>query len=589
MKTVELGRAVINFPENNVQLWSTTFITLSPLQTSIDLHSLNHQLLSRLLVSGKIWTCRGVDFQLRIEILVHGEQLGPSELNRLAEQLVDAPVWPQLRLHVFLPMPCVEHGNIRINIRHIREDVEGAHTQLHRLFSGVPSADMQPPDHVNVLGLQSVQLQVDLRSLEQLPSWGIKSDNSSKHSIGESDASENTLKETIQGTKKRKRPVLHTRQQPRGAASPDSSPGAKSWEDDHSVPIFEKGIFSSTINMKDLGMFIDCALRVSVCEQVPKLPGKAKVIVKNFTTSLAEVCPAIWSPGYISVFSQRTRLVPTISRSLLKLTNGGTVSSTLQNKIALLAKSSSTEISELTSSDSVQSHGDGQPSESSETTMNSRLWIHTHTRMPRKLKKPLKQFFVLPSSTPDEEEMLDRALSPSFDDTSRASRKPYSPGRDVAHIESSFSVSDSIQHDGTDRGIHESTLFKSSQSEVIHDNNLPLALADVNGESYLRGDLLLSKNLAVATFPQEEDPGDATANIGMKQGGKTSHDSNYITSTHSNSSNRTTEHICGGILRPNRPVKPLRAVSPATMDSEDITLFDDNAVALKKDSISKSS
>ena len=92
MKTVELGRAVISFAEKNVQLWSTTSITLSPLQTSLDLQSLNHQLLSRLLASGKVWVCRGDGLQLRIEISAHGEPLDFLELNRLAEKIVDAPV-----------------------------------------------------------------------------------------------------------------------------------------------------------------------------------------------------------------------------------------------------------------------------------------------------------------------------------------------------------------------------------------------------------------------------------------------------------------------------------------------------------------
>ena len=92
MKTVELGRAVISFAEKNVQVWSTTLITLSPLETSFDIESLHHQLLARLLVSGNVWICRGNGFQLRIAITTHGEQLGLSELNCLAQKLVDAPV-----------------------------------------------------------------------------------------------------------------------------------------------------------------------------------------------------------------------------------------------------------------------------------------------------------------------------------------------------------------------------------------------------------------------------------------------------------------------------------------------------------------
>ena len=192
-------------------------------------------------------------------------------------------------------MPCLESGRIRINLRHTREDAEGAHTQLHRLFSGVPSVDIRPPDPVDVLGLHSVQLCLDLRSIEQNLGQMVepgevhqtKDDNinewteTKSKGITENPISlEFVLEKPTQGIRKRKRSAHLSRKQNTGADSKQ---------------------FPHTIDIDELGIFIDSALRVSVCEQTPKLPSGAKVMVKNFTASLAELCPSVWSPGYLSV------------------------------------------------------------------------------------------------------------------------------------------------------------------------------------------------------------------------------------------------------------------------------------------------
>lgn len=107
-RTIELGRAVLDLPSAQLQLWFTTLITVSPQQNSIDIQHLNEQALLYLLLSGNTWVDRGQGMHFVLELTANGEPLGRTDLGALAKQIVNAPV--RAVTISFLPLTRTRYG-----------------------------------------------------------------------------------------------------------------------------------------------------------------------------------------------------------------------------------------------------------------------------------------------------------------------------------------------------------------------------------------------------------------------------------------------------------------------------------------------
>ncbi|KAF2707038.1 hypothetical protein K504DRAFT_492600 [Pleomassaria siparia CBS 279.74] len=174
-KTVELGRAVLDSPEEQLQLWFTTFITVSPRQDSINLRKLHNQALLELLLSSDTWVGRDQGMHIILELTSQGEPLGRREVAALAEQIVNAPVWGQLNLSPSLPVPAfgnsampLDHERLRINIQQTHAEPNMEARSPHRILLNVPCADVAPPEGVLNLGLSSIRLPMDIVKCQRL-------------------------------------------------------------------------------------------------------------------------------------------------------------------------------------------------------------------------------------------------------------------------------------------------------------------------------------------------------------------------------------------------------------------------------------
>lgn len=91
-RLAELGRAVLCSPAQNLELWLTTLITVSPQQGDIDLQQLKPSQLLDFLSSGDVWVCRGSDMHLELLITLREEPLPHRQLQDLVENILQAPV-----------------------------------------------------------------------------------------------------------------------------------------------------------------------------------------------------------------------------------------------------------------------------------------------------------------------------------------------------------------------------------------------------------------------------------------------------------------------------------------------------------------
>lgn len=91
-RSLELGRAVISSQIPSIELWLTTFITVSSQQGGInDVQRLTCSEILELLFSKSVWVSRANGTHMTLEITLNGEPLGHN-MEALAQSLIHAPV-----------------------------------------------------------------------------------------------------------------------------------------------------------------------------------------------------------------------------------------------------------------------------------------------------------------------------------------------------------------------------------------------------------------------------------------------------------------------------------------------------------------
>jgi hypothetical protein len=93
-RDVELGRAVIASTTQNLELWLTTLIAISPSQGSIDIRQLPTGTLLSLLSSGGVWVGRSNGMCMEIELTLRGEPLPYQQFQDIVTSILGAPVSP---------------------------------------------------------------------------------------------------------------------------------------------------------------------------------------------------------------------------------------------------------------------------------------------------------------------------------------------------------------------------------------------------------------------------------------------------------------------------------------------------------------
>lgn len=199
-------------------------------------------------------------------------------------------------------------------INHSDDNAALATRQYHRVLSNIPTSDVRPPEGVSVFSLDSVVLCMDVfelipkttTSIAKRLKMSTDNDNPSKatdcHNVEDSGHEPpGALVGFDSGLSlysappsiKRSRPLIPSEGQT--ATSPRAQPNG---DEERRIP--PRG--TQPTNMQTL---IDGALRLSILGSIKgkTLPG-IKIKANTFGPGLADLAPALWKPGYLSVRDQ---------------------------------------------------------------------------------------------------------------------------------------------------------------------------------------------------------------------------------------------------------------------------------------------
>ncbi|KAF2809347.1 uncharacterized protein BDZ99DRAFT_463185 [Mytilinidion resinicola] len=359
---VELGQLVLSYPRANLQLELTASLTASHPESSIDIQQCPHRDILTLLTSKSVWVGRGCGLHLEIQLDVEGQRLGDHDLDTLTATLSDAALWSQLNLQA---SPKVDSSSppsftrtIHLDISHSRTESDTLKQSTHRIAIGVPSADIRPPDGIPVVGLESMVFQVKVgKARQRHKDKRVKRDRGCEEkatiadgiSDGEGDDYFASLEEESQSNMHYDDmmlldqpiaphqndlsiledansvppivgpwPPANTRSPKRLAARPDND---------------SLGRHTSDYSIDTITSLLDAAIRMAICKSPLKVNPGIKLKKSNFVARLADIAPSLWSPEYLTSVSQRSCLLPTVSRALSRTVYSKSRSMTLRSKI----------------------------------------------------------------------------------------------------------------------------------------------------------------------------------------------------------------------------------------------------------------
>ncbi|MCJ1475222.1 hypothetical protein MMC13_003883 [Lambiella insularis] len=234
-----------------------------------------------------------------------------------------------------------------------------------------------------------------------------------------------------------------------------------------SLPISRKNppavVAPHTFNPLASFSFIDTAFRQILCEKPVRYVPGIKLKSMSPGPKLAEICPALFSPGYLRAMSHRSRFLSTIAQSMSS-TSRRAKSDTLKSTFAHLLQSTSSGLPTNIASSSAARQAASQAPISK---LEARLWLLTQ----KKVFDPVAAWRLKPiiwndqSLPPDAQEMLDDGSS--LTSPSKASHSDPWP-----HIVPSHTLSLHAKrfHDAVD-GCRNSLLLDHYRDEQQLDTN----------------------------------------------------------------------------------------------------------------------
>lgn len=258
-----------------------------------------------------------------------------------------------------------DHGKLRINIKHVRGDTNIEPKPCHRIFSSVPFADATPPKGVPNLGLSSVRLAMEFikiqrpvkttRSKQRKKSDRIETSNTNieeseilsprkvpptyepedtddndgdilsydedalLRTIREGDEASNQIPGESVNTSKRWLTLPDMTARPEvthGVSAHNKKKRKRPWTD----PRFKMASTEPPflLELAELETLTDAAMRLAVCNSLPKRATGLKARANTFIGGLADIAPTLWSPGYLPV----TRVLAQVRRSFKLMISG---------------------------------------------------------------------------------------------------------------------------------------------------------------------------------------------------------------------------------------------------------------------------
>ncbi|KAG9186399.1 hypothetical protein G6011_02955 [Alternaria panax] len=419
-KSIELGRAVLSSPATDHELWLTTLITISSKEDATYLHQLTSSQLLDMLISANTWVKRGHDMHIQMRLNLREESLPRKQLQDLTDAVLSAPVWDQLMLKPTQRTDiAVDPGTIRLNINHASVMGVQEEKKRHRLFSGVPAADVRPPEGITEVSLQSVHLCMDIleasprrrvatkrsiSSLSERTAPALDEDDSDTilHEMTPDDLlhdGDTHLKPTAPSAaacRKRKRPATETVSSTQ--LHPLDKTETSKWQRKRPTtdsPMQHKSHteFRSS-DRTDVASMVDGAMRLSICGTLNRPVVRWKAKASSFRLGLADVAPAMWRTGYLVAVSQRAHLIPTIARSLAQIGSVNPTSISLREKMDRLStKAQETSSGRSGGKDPIAGYGVAEI----HSAIASRLWTESQMSL---LGKPMIPIQACIASSP---------------------------------------------------------------------------------------------------------------------------------------------------------------------------------------------
>ncbi|KAL6170732.1 hypothetical protein ACJQWK_03696 [Exserohilum turcicum] len=318
---VELGRAVIDAPTTNHELWLTTLIAISPKQDAAYIAQLTPIQCLETLASGAFWVHRGHDMHMDLKLTLHNKALPHRQIQDLTQAILQAPIWQQLRLKPGLLSNAVTgSGTVRLSISHSSTTGKDMEQKRHRLFPSMPVTDLQPPEGIMSVSIDSIRLSMEILEIgpRRRPPTKRSSPSSCDQKVPIPEAEDsNTLvcdtalaeealddhtsrPDTTATSRKRKRPVTDMSAASLEDSDQTATPSKTSVPADSNL-MLRQGPFPAGPSQLDIPSMIDSALRLSIKGTMNKLPHGLKVKASTFRLGLADIAPTLWRSGYADV------------------------------------------------------------------------------------------------------------------------------------------------------------------------------------------------------------------------------------------------------------------------------------------------
>jgi hypothetical protein len=239
-------------------------------------------------------------------------------------------VWSQLKLEPTAPEAVQHNGVVRIAIGHSDDGGSNAERSRHRVLNNVPNADLQPPESMMNIKLESVRFSMDVLEVKQRfqsrryvrPSTERRTcsapNEEAIEQIGETGALSNEVtpkdsdarlasstnpsssRSTSPG-RKRKRSSLHSASRTSCLPTLSTIDGTQpsEWRPTSSE-LQLTGLNTPTKEqLAEIQTLIDAAMRLSIYGVV-KSTGGTKIKANTFAVGLADVAPVLWKPGFLA-------------------------------------------------------------------------------------------------------------------------------------------------------------------------------------------------------------------------------------------------------------------------------------------------
>ncbi|KAI9773794.1 MAG: hypothetical protein M1840_006019 [Geoglossum simile] len=307
----------------------------------------------------EIWFSRGQGFCISFRLLLDGRQLRASDpwdgslVECFAKALKDAELWAQLHLQASLTLPShddqcnseIPPKDIIIYLNHFRTGVDAlGPPQQAAIILPLSNADVKPPSGIPAATINEVQLTLEFSTNSQDPTPRRRAPKRPRTESSFSGNKHQLIPEPSDGGLWPPQPVESSRHEknnehfprpeempPLVPLHPDSNPRLlqisqaprdilKRYPRKRAAEVPEgvatESASCSRPRLEHMILLVDVALRNLVTKKPLRTPPGVVLAGATPEFRLSEVVPSLWSPGYLTAISKRSRFLTVISQTI---------------------------------------------------------------------------------------------------------------------------------------------------------------------------------------------------------------------------------------------------------------------------------